>query len=153
MEKTNYDDLVGQLDYTSKEQDAKAMFDKLREHIGEKVLVTYYLYASKRKEEMELKEVDDFGSIETDSYIALPFVGYGTAITHIASENGETLYENPNIEDGYNRMGPEEISESAKLIFGDRIAAEMLKRTTEGLKEDSSSELVEQNEQESRMMR
>lgn len=108
----------------TKEQDkedlAKAMFDKLREHIGEDVSYTGWWYGVKQEETAELKNVTDFVNVEIGCS-GIPFVGYGAAISNITSKDGEVLYSNPNIENGYDRRSDKDIFASKRLIFGDNI--------------------------------
>ena len=79
----------------TKEQDkevlAKAMFDKLREHIGEDVSYTGWWYGVKQEETAELKNVTDFVNVEIGCS-GIPFVGYGAAISNITSKDGAVLY-------------------------------------------------------------
>lgn len=114
-----FDELV-----SAKEQDkevqAKAMFDKLREHIGEDVSYTDWWYGVKQEETAELRNVTDFINVEIGCS-GIPFVGYGAAISSIISKDGEVLYSNPNIEYGYDRRAAEDVFASKRLIFGDRI--------------------------------
>ena len=105
---------------TDKEAKAKAMFDKLREHIGEDVSYTGWWYGVKQKETAELREVNDFTNVLI-GYSGIPFVGYGAAISAIKSKDGEVLYLNPNIEYGYDRRTDKDVFASKRLIFGDRI--------------------------------
>lgn len=103
-----------------KEVQAKAMFDKLREHIGEDVSYTGWWYGAKLEETAELRNVTDFINVEIGCS-GIPFVGYGAAISSITSKDGEVLYSNPNIEYGYDRRAAEDVFASKRLIFGDRI--------------------------------
>ena len=103
-----------------KETQAKAMFDKLREHIGEIVSYKGWWYGSEQNETAELRSVTDFTNVEIGCY-GIPFVGYGSAISSITSIDGEVLYSNPNIEYGYDRRASEDVFASKRLIFGDRI--------------------------------
>lgn len=103
-----------------KETQAKAMFDKLREHIGETVSYKGWWYGSEQNETAELRSVTDFTNVEIGCY-GIPFVGYGSAISSITSKDGEVLYSNPNIEYGYDRRASEDVFASKRLIFGDRI--------------------------------
>ena len=103
-----------------KETQAKAMFDKLREHIGETVSYKGWWYGAEQNETAELRSVTDFTNVEIGCY-GIPFVGYGSAISCITSKDGEVLYSNPNIEYGYDRRASEDVFASKRLIFGDRI--------------------------------
>lgn len=103
-----------------KEAQAKVMFDKLREHIGEDVSYTGWWYGAKLEETAELRNVTDFINVEI-GYSGIPFVGYGAAISSITSKDGEVLYSNPNIEYRYDRRAAEDVFASKRLIFGDRI--------------------------------
>lgn len=114
-----FDELVAQKEQ-DKESKAKAMFDKLREHIGEDVSYTGWLYGIKQEETAELKNVTDFINVEI-GHSGIPFVGYGAAISNITSKDGEVLYSNPFIESEYDRRKAEDILASKRLIFGDRI--------------------------------
>lgn len=117
-----FEELVAQKEQ-DKEATAKAMFDKLREHIGEDVSYTGWWYGAKQEETAELREVNDFTNVVIGCS-GIPFVGYGAAISDITSKDGEVLYSNPNIEYGYDRRRDEQIFESKRLIFGDRIVDE-----------------------------
>ena len=114
-----FDELVAQKEQ-DKESKAKAMFDKLREHIGEDVSYTGWWYGVKQEETAELKNVTDFINVEIGCS-GIPFVGYGSAISNITSKDGEVLYSNPFIESKYDRRKAEDIFASKRLIFGDRI--------------------------------
>ena len=114
-----FDELVAQKEQ-DKESKAKAMFDKLREHIGEDVSYTGWWYGVKQEETAELRNVNDFVNVEIGCS-GIPFVGYGAAISSITSKDGEVLYSNPNIESGYDRRSDKDIFASKRLIFGDRI--------------------------------
>lgn len=99
------------------------MFDKLREHIGEEVSYMGWFYGSKNEGTDKLKEVNDFSNVVIGC-AGIPFVGYGAAISKIISKNGDVLYFNPNVEYGYDRRVDQDIYDSKRLIFGDRIVAE-----------------------------
>lgn len=114
-----FDELITQKEQ-DKESKAKAMFEKLREHIGEDVSYTGWWYGVKQEETAELKNVTDFINVEI-GYSGIPFVGYGAAISNITSKDGEVLYSNPFIESEYDRRKAEDIFASKRLIFGDRI--------------------------------
>lgn len=114
-----FDELVAAKEQ-DKEVQAKAMFDKLREHIGEDVSYTGWWYGAKLEETAELRNVTDFINVEIGCS-GIPFVGYGAAISSITSKDGEVLYSNPNIEYGYDRRAAEDVFASKRLIFGDRI--------------------------------
>lgn len=114
-----FDELVAAKEQ-DKEDQAKAMFDKLREHIGEDVSYTGWWYGVKQEETAELRNVTDFINVEIGCS-GIPFVGYGAAISSITSKDGEVLYSNPNIEYGYDRRAAEDVFASKRLIFGDRI--------------------------------
>lgn len=121
----------------NKESNAKNMFDKLREHIGEDVSYTCWWYGSKREETAELKEVNDFSNVVIGCF-ATPFVGFGAAISNIVSKDGEVLYLNPYIEENYDRRLDEAVSSARRLIFGDRIVQEEIEK-----KEKSDREWAE----------
>lgn len=114
-----FDELVAQKEQ-DKESKAKAMFDKLREHIGENVYYTGWWYGVKQEETAELRNVNDFVNVEIGCRV-IPFVGHGAAISSITSKDGEVLYSNPNIEFGYDRRSDKDIFASKRLIFGDSI--------------------------------
>lgn len=114
-----FDELIAAKEQ-DKEAQAKAMFDKLREHIGEDVSYTGWWYGVKQEETAELRNVTDFINVEIGCS-GIPFVGYGAAISSITSKDGEVLYSNPNIEYGYDRRAAEDVFASKRLIFGDRI--------------------------------
>lgn len=114
-----FDELVEQKDQ-DKESKAKEMFDKLREHIGEDVLYIGWWYGVIQEDTAELKEVNDFANVII-GHSGIPFVGYGAAISSIISKDGEILYSNPNIEEGYDRRFDKDVSASRRLIFGNRI--------------------------------
>lgn len=114
-----FDELVAQKEQ-DKESKAKAMFDKLREHIGEDVSYTGWWYGAKQEETAELREVNDFINVVIGCS-GIPFVGYGAAISDITSKDGEILYSNPNIETNYDRRADKDVFASKRLIFGDRI--------------------------------
>lgn len=139
-----FDELVVQKEQ-DKESKAKAMFDKLREHIGENVSYTGWWYGAKQEETAELREVNDFTNVVIGC-TGIPFVGYGAAICDITSKDGEVLYSNPNIEYGYDRRSDEEIFASKRLIFGDKLvdkekaAKEQSDREWQELKEKSDIE-------------
>lgn len=117
-----FDELIAQKEQ-DKEAKAKAMFDKLREHIGEDVSYTGWWYGVKQEETAELREVNDFVNVLIGCS-GIPFVGYGAAISDITSKDGEVLYSNPNIEYGYDRRADKDVFASKRLIFGDRIVDE-----------------------------
>lgn len=114
-----FDELVKQKEQ-DKETKAKAMFDKLREHIGENVSYTGWWYGARQEETAELREVNDFINVVIGCS-GIPFVGYGAAISDITSKDGEVLYSNPNIEANYDRRADKDVFASKRLIFGDRI--------------------------------
>lgn len=107
----------------NKELEAKKMFAKLKEHIGEEVTYTGWWYGVKQEETDILKNVTDFINVEIGCS-GIPFVGYGAAISSIISKEGEELYINPFIEFGYDRRESKSIFASKRLIFGDRIVDE-----------------------------
>lgn len=131
-----FDELVVQKEQ-DKEKTAKAMFDKLKEHIGDVVTYTGWWYGVKQEETAELREVNDFVNVVIGSS-GIPFVGYGAAISNITTINGEVLYSNPNIEIGYDRRLDNDIFASKRLIFGDKIVDKMIAE-----KEKSDQELTE----------
>ncbi len=114
-----FDELVAKKEQ-DKESKAKAMFDKLREHIGEDVSYTGWWDGAKQEETAELREVNDFINVVIGCS-GIPFVGYGVAISDITSKDGEILYSNPNIETNYDRRTDKDVFTSKRLIFGDRI--------------------------------
>lgn len=114
-----FDEFIAQKEQ-DKESKAKSMFDKLRKHIGEEVSYTGWWYGVKQEETARLKNVTDFINVEI-GYSAIPFVGYGAAISDITSKDGEVLYSNPFIEPEYDRRKDEDIFASKRLIFGDKI--------------------------------
>ena len=97
-----FDELVAAKEQ-DKEAQAKVMFDKLREHIGEDVSYTGWWYGAKLEETAELRNVTDFINVEIGCS-SIPFVGYGAAISSITSKDGEVLYSNPNIEYRYENV-------------------------------------------------
>lgn len=114
-----YEELVSEKE-EDKESKAKAMFEKLKEHIGEEVSCTWWWYGVKHEEIAKLNEVNDFINVGI-GYSGIPFVGCGAAISNITSKNGEILYFNPNIENGYDRRKDKDVFDSKRLIFGDKI--------------------------------
>lgn len=138
-----YDELVSQKEQ-DKEVQAKAMFDKLRQHIGEDVSYTGWWYGVKQEDTAELREVNDFINVLIGCS-GIPFVGYGAAISNITSKDGEVLYSNPNIEYGYDRRADKDVFASKRLIFGDRIVdaevAEKEKQDREWAKYKEKSDL------------
>ena len=112
------------------ESTANKMFEKLKEHIGEDVTYTAWCYGRKIKATGELKKIIEFGNVEIGS-AGIPFVGHGFAISEIKSKDEEILYSNPNIEYGYNRKSDEEVNASKRLIYGNRIVDNMIKKTEE----------------------
>lgn len=105
---------------TDKESVAKAMFDKLEKHTGEEVTCTWWWYGTKQETTDELFYVENFLLIQI-GLIEIPFVDYGMAISSIIAKNGEVLYLNSYIEDGYNITDPIAIYESKSKIFGSKI--------------------------------
>lgn len=117
-----FDELIAQKEQ-DKEAQAKAMFEKLKQHIGEDVSYTAWWYGVKQEDTDELREVNDFCNVLIGCS-GIPFVGYGSAISSITSKDGEVLYSNPNIENGYDRRADKDVFASKRLIFGDRIVDE-----------------------------
>lgn len=115
-----YDEIVIQKEL-EKEIKAKAMFDKLREHIGEEVSYTAWLNGIKRKKTEKLIEVNDFSNVVIGIF-KIPFVESDIAISNIISKNGEVLYLNPYIGSSYDIRTDEEVFDFRKLIFGNRTA-------------------------------
>ncbi len=103
-----------------KESVAKAMFDKLEKHRGEEVTCTWWWHGTKQETIDKLFSITDFLLVKI-GLIEIPFVDYGMAISSIIAKNGEVLYLNPYIEDGYNRKTLTEIYESKAKIFGSKI--------------------------------
>lgn len=117
-----FDEIIAKKEQ-DKEANAKAMFDKLKKHIGEDVSYTEWWNGVKKEETAELREVDDFINVVIGCS-EIPFIGYGSAISNIISKKGEILYSNPNIEYGYDGRADKDVFASMRLIFGDRIADE-----------------------------
>jgi hypothetical protein len=103
-----------------KEVCAKVMFDKLREHIGESVTYTGWFYGTKQTKTEQLYEVKDFSKVLI-GLNHIPFVGFGVAISSIVSSEGEVLYINPNIENGYDRKTTKDVLVAKRMVFGDEI--------------------------------
>jgi hypothetical protein len=100
---------------------AKEMFDQLREHLNEKVIMKYFDYGRLRTKTGKLTEVNDFNYVVIDC-LGAPFIGYGCAIRSIQSEDKELLYLNPYLGIEYDKRTNEEVDEARKTIFGERIA-------------------------------
>lgn len=105
----------------AKEAKALAMFEKLRKYIGKDVSYTGWLYGVKQEDTAVLNCVNDFIDVEIGG-VCMPFIGYGAAISGIASNDGEVLYSNPYIKNEYDKREPEDVHYSRKLMFGSRIA-------------------------------
>lgn len=105
---------------TDKESVTKTMFDKLRKYSGEEVTCTWWWHGTKQETTNELFFIKDFLLIEI-GLIEIPFVDYEIAISSIIAKNGEVLYLNPYIEDGYNRKSLTEIYKAKAQIFGSKI--------------------------------
>lgn len=109
-------------EYSQKEELAKMMFDKLREHIGDEVSYEFYSGPYKRNSKGKIKEVNDFDTVMIDK-IRYPFIGYGVAVYRIMTIDGEILYENKNINSRYgidSNLGA--INTLFEKTFGSRIA-------------------------------
>ena len=78
-----------------KEKKALEIFDRLRKHINEEVIIEYFALGSRRKYKVILKSVDNFSGIET-SCGWIPFVNPSIAIFSILkADDKELLYYNP----------------------------------------------------------
>ena len=108
------------------ETKAKEMFSKLEEHIGEEVFMRYWTYGSYCVEFGVLSFFSDFGRIQVGC-VNTPFVGYGTAVISVETEDGESLYAQP-LYEPFNERDAFKIIEVRRRIFGDRIADEELEK-------------------------
>ena len=106
------------------------MFSILKEHIGEKVFITYWNYGRIISDVEVLQGVIDFERIETNRG-GIPFIGYGSAIVSIRDENGKELYKQP-LNEPYDVRDSLGIIAYKKKLFGDDIAREELERHNEG---------------------
>src|SRR3989338_5057658 len=87
------------------------VMEALKGHIGQPVTVNHVWYGMPHTETLkELKDVTNFSNIEIQGS-GIPFVGYGSAIRTITSENCEVLYDNPLIPDDYDRREPTSVDE------------------------------------------
>lgn len=103
-----------------REKECMEMFDKLREHIGEKVTLTQHYFGDELKLTEELKKVNDYLSVEL-GYNDIPFFTAHSGIAQITSKDGEILYLNPNISDYGERHSGDKYHDQ-KEFFGSRIA-------------------------------
>ncbi len=95
-----------------------AMFAKLKENIGEEVLIEYVWFNKVYKEVSKLKSVDSFVQLITDSG-GFPFIGNRFAIRRV--ENALTcqlLYTNNNIDSSYCGSFLEDITQVMALSWG-----------------------------------
>lgn len=112
------------------------MFNKLKEHIGDRVYYELWDGGILKTGVCKLTGVWNFTGIKLDTII-FPFVGYSCAILKISSKDGEILYSNSYIEDCYNRRTPNSIFEAQRMIYGDKIVdnkEEKLKKNKEDRK-------------------
>lgn len=114
MEKEYQGLLIGNID---KEAEAKIMFQKLKEHIGEEVSYKAWYIGLELNGSGELQVVRDFSSVVID-HLEIPFVGFRIALSTITAKNGEILYVNPYIEKGYDRNNEASILRAKIAIFG-----------------------------------
>lgn len=121
--------------------------ERLAEHIGEKVTVTYVDFWSKTPDSGvgQLEHVEPYVNLEITEERAsvrgnfgIPFLGQQTAIMSIVREDGIVLYENPHIYPAYNpfyasdaeKFNYERAKEYARLIralsWGERSSCQNL---------------------------
>ncbi len=112
--------IISLSDPAMQEKNAKKMFKNLRKHKGEEVSYSGWWYGKINDGKGKLIEVNDFVNVEIGN-MGLPFVGYGAAICSIISKDGDILYENPFIEEYYDRRQDDKIYDSKRLIFGDKV--------------------------------
>ena len=108
------------------ETKAKEMFSKLKEHMGEEVLMEYWTYGVYCAEYGTLSKLIDFERVQVGC-VNTPFIGYGAAVISIFSKDGDILYLQP-LGKPYNERDPFKINEIIRGIFGDEIAKQAWER-------------------------
>ena len=126
-----------------KEERAREMFSKLKEHIGKEVTIKYWWYGKYFTDTTVLRKVFDFERIETDTG-SMPFIGYGIAIVCIEDANGNTLYAQPLFRP-YDVRDSLKIIEAKRVLFGDEVADKALE---EHKKYEERKKEYERKEQE-----
>ena len=87
-----------------RKQNYQAQMKALKESVGKPVTVEYVWYGSKHRDETTLRNVTPFVNVEVEG-AGIPFIGYGSAIQRITGEDGQVLYQNTKINDGYDVRG------------------------------------------------
>lgn len=105
------------------ENNAKEMFNKLRNHLNKEVTLEYISYGRLKTITGKLISVKDFISVQVENK-GVPFVGYGCAIFVIYSKDREVLYLNSGLGFDYDKTDIEGVEREKRKIFGDRIVDE-----------------------------
>lgn len=113
------------------EENARKMFDLLRQHRNEQVNVIYFRYGNLEVRTGYIEELHDFICIAVNG-LSLPFIGYELAIARITTNNGELLYSNP--EYSVELSTTEQINEAKRNLFGADIVNEEIQKREEALK-------------------
>lgn len=94
------------------------IFDKLKDHIGEKVIIYYYHGSTVFKITDVLREVDDYTGV-TIGNIRYPFINKSSGIGTISTLDGKIVYDNSIINEAYECANDEELEEYKKQMFGE----------------------------------
>lgn len=120
---------------------AKAVLDKLRKHLYEEVSCTWWWYGTKQEMTGTIDDIEDFVFVGINGTM-IPFVAANMALSEITSPNGEILYLNPYIEDGYNKESTTSIYKIQRLIFGNEIPCAEITKKWEKYKEDDKKAIT-----------
>ena len=110
-----------------KEKTVREMFKKIEEHRGENVFCEVWKNGVLTLEQDMLVDIDYFDNVELKKTI-LPFIGLGCAIAKISSLDGEVLFENPYLENYYNRCTFEGVVDAERKLYGDFIVNKRMER-------------------------
>lgn len=94
------------------------IFDKLKDHIDEKVIIYYYHGSTVFKITDVLREVDDYTGV-TIGNIRYPFINKSSGIGTISTLDGKIVYDNNIINEAYECANDEELEEYKKQMFGE----------------------------------
>ena len=94
------------------------IFDKLKDHIGETVIIYYYHGSTVFEITEVLKEVDDYTGV-TIGNIRYPFINKTSGIGTISTLDGKPIYDNNIINEAYECANDEELEEYKKQMFGE----------------------------------
>ncbi|MBR4830658.1 MAG: hypothetical protein IKZ96_02710 [Bacilli bacterium] len=94
------------------------IFEKIKEYIGQKVILYYYHGGNVFEITQELKGVEDYSNV-TLANTSYPFINKVSGIGTITTLDGKVIYNNPIINEAYICKTDEEFEECKKQTFGE----------------------------------